>query len=60
VSDTAIVQARARLWRECRLVVEHGCAAAVAALVEGAYRPAPGERVAIVLCGGNTDPRDLG
>ncbi|GAA4350672.1 threonine/serine dehydratase [Angustibacter luteus] len=60
VSEAAIIEARERLWRECRLVVEHGCAAAVAALVEGAYRPDPGERVAVVLCGANTDPRDLG
>jgi threonine dehydratase len=59
VSDRAIIEARQRLWRELRLVVEHGCAAAVAALAQGAYRPEPGERVAVVLCGANTDPADL-
>lgn len=60
VSDQAIVEARQRLWRELRLVVEHGCAAAVAALATGAYRPGPAERVGVVLCGANTDPADLG
>jgi threonine dehydratase len=27
--------------------------------VSGAYRPTPGERVGLVLCGGNADPSDL-
>jgi len=34
---------------------EPGGAAAWAALLSGAYRPAPGERVAVVVCGGNVD-----
>ncbi|WP_308166381.1 threonine/serine dehydratase [Actinomadura sp. NEAU-AAG7] len=59
VTDAAIVEARRLLWREYRLAVEHGTAAAVAALRTGAYRPAPGERVVVVLCGANTDPSDL-
>ena len=42
-----------------RLVVEHGTAAAYAALTSGAYLPAPGERVVVLLCGANTDPSDL-
>jgi threonine dehydratase len=58
VPDRAIVAARAMLWDRYRLVVEHGAAAAMAAL-DGWYRPAPGERVAVVLCGANTDPSDL-
>jgi threonine dehydratase len=40
-------------------VVEHGTAAAYAALTSGAYQPAPGERVVVLLCGANTDPSDL-
>ncbi|MEM9757157.1 MAG: threonine/serine dehydratase, partial [Pseudomonadota bacterium] len=28
----------------------------LAALTSGAYRPAPGERVAVLLCGGNAEP----
>lgn len=59
VDDTDIVAARSRLWTRYRIVVEHGTAAAYAALLAGAYRPRPGERVAVVLCGGNTDPSDL-
>lgn len=59
VTDEAIVEARRFVWQEYRLVVEHGTAAAVAALRGGAYRPSPGERVAVVLCGANTDPADL-
>jgi len=59
VDDDDLRAARALLWSRWRLVVEHGAAAALAAVTSGAYRPAPDERLAIVLCGGNTDPSDL-
>jgi threonine dehydratase len=56
VSDDDIVQAQRALWKELRLVVEPGGAAATAALVADAYRPAPGERVVSLVCGSNCDP----
>ncbi|GLY01687.1 threonine/serine dehydratase [Actinoplanes sp. NBRC 101535] len=59
VEDTAIVEARRRLWDEHRIVAEHGTAAAQAALISGVYRPEPGERVVVLLCGANSDPADL-
>lgn len=59
VDSGAIVGARRRLWDETRLVAEPGGAAALAALLSGAYVPEEGERVAVVVCGGNTDPSDL-
>jgi threonine dehydratase len=59
VDDAAIVAARRLLWDRWRIVTEHGAAAALAALTSGAYTPEPGERVAVVLCGANTDPADL-
>jgi threonine dehydratase len=59
VDDQAIVDARRQLWEDFRIVVEHGTAAAQAALTSGAYRPAVGERVVVLLCGGNTNPADL-
>jgi threonine dehydratase len=60
VTDDDLVAARRLLWAEHRIAVEHGAAAAFAALTAGAYVPAPDERVAVVLCGANTDPTDLG
>jgi threonine dehydratase len=42
------------------VAAEPGGAAAFAALLSGAYRPAKGERVAVVLCGGNTTAVDFG
>lgn len=60
VPDSAIVEARRWLWRQHRFVVEHGAACALAALTSGAYLPEEDERVAVVLCGANTDPSDLG
>lgn len=59
VTDDDLVRARRTLWERHRLVIEHGAAAAVAALLSGAYRPVEGERVGVVLCGANTDPADL-
>ena len=59
VSDDAIVAARQRLWHEHRIAVEHGAAAAYAALDAGVYVPEPHERVLVVLCGANTDPATL-
>ncbi|MFB9624489.1 serine/threonine dehydratase [Nonomuraea helvata] len=59
VSDEAIVEARRTLWARHRLAAEPAGATAYAALLAGAYTPAPGERVAVVLCGSNTDPATL-
>ncbi|WP_432564956.1 threonine/serine dehydratase [Kineococcus sp. SYSU DK003] len=58
VDDDAITAARQQLWARFRVVAEHGAAAAWAGLA--AYSPAEGERVAVVVCGANTDPADLG
>lgn len=55
VTDDAIRDAQAALWRDLRLAVEPGGAAALAALRSGAYRPAPGERLGVLLCGANVD-----
>lgn len=59
VSDEAIIAARRTLWERHRVAAEHAGAAAYAALLSGAYRPEPGERVAVVVCGSNTDPATL-
>ncbi len=58
-SDEAIGQAQLSLWDGWRIASEPGGAAAFAALESGAYRPVPGERVGVLLCGGNVDPRVL-
>jgi threonine dehydratase len=55
VPDTAITLAQRTLWRDFRLATEPGGAAAFAAILCGAYQPAPGERVGILLCGSNVD-----
>jgi threonine dehydratase len=54
VSDDAIADAQATLWRALRIVTEPGGAAAFSALLSGAYKPQGGERVAVVISGGNT------
>ena len=53
VEDAAIAEAQHRLWSALRLVVEPAGAAALAALLSGAYRPQKGERLAVLLCGAN-------
>jgi threonine dehydratase len=58
VDDDAIRAAQHSLWQAARLLVEPAAAVGVAALITGAYRPGPGERVAVVLTGANTTPAD--
>jgi threonine dehydratase len=60
VSDEAIRRAQEVLWSAVRIVAEPGGAAAFAALLSGAYAPAAGERVGVVVCGGNSTAVDFG
>jgi threonine dehydratase len=55
VSDEQIVEAQGILWHQLRLIAEPGGATAFAALLCGVYKPHPGERVGVVLCGSNAD-----
>ncbi|MFH8517566.1 threonine/serine dehydratase [Streptomyces gelaticus] len=70
VPDGEIARARRALWDHHHVAVEHAASTALAALTApdlpdgpavpgGGYRPSDGERVAVVLCGANTDPSDL-
>lgn len=59
VTDDAIREAQVSLWQRLRLLTEPGGAAAWAALLSGIYRPKTGERVGVVLCGGNTSAVDF-
>jgi threonine dehydratase len=54
VSDDAIRRGQQALWEALRVVAEPGGAAAFAALLSGRYLPAAGERVGVVVSGGNT------
>ncbi len=56
VSDDAIARAQQMLWQTHRILVEPAGATALAALASGAYRPAAGERVAVLVCGANPAP----
>jgi len=60
VSDTAIRGAQDALWQTVRIAAEPGGAAALAALLSGAYVPEPGERVGVVVSGGNSTAVDFG
>ena len=60
VADAAIRRAQEALWDGLRLVAEPGGVAAFSALVGSAYVPAPGERVGVVVSGGNTTAVDFG
>lgn len=60
VTDDAIRVAQKALWETVRVVAEPGGAAAFAALLSGRYVPAPGERVAVLVCGANTTAVQFG
>jgi threonine dehydratase len=60
VSDMDIQSAQAALWATLRVVAEPGGAAGLAAVLSGRYEPASGERVGVVISGGNTTAVDFG
>jgi threonine dehydratase len=60
VSDADVKRAQRLLWDELRIMSEPAGATGLAALIAGAYRPQPGERVALLVCGANADPASLG
>lgn len=55
VDDADVFDAGQRLWEATRLVGEPGAATALAGLTSGAYIPEKGERVGVLICGGNAD-----
>jgi threonine dehydratase len=59
VSDDDIVAAQKALWDRVRIIAEPGGAAAFAAILSGRYLPADGERVAVLVCGSNTNPANF-
>ncbi|HEX3646461.1 MAG TPA: threonine/serine dehydratase [Vicinamibacterales bacterium] len=60
VTDHAIRMAQKMLWESLRLVVEPGGCTAFAAILSGAYQPAEGERVGVVVSGANTTAVSFG
>jgi threonine dehydratase len=60
VDDTSILAAQQALWRALRIAAEPAASVGIAALLAGAYKPAPGERVAVVISGANMAPSQLG
>jgi threonine dehydratase len=54
VSDDAIRASQEALWQALRIVAEPGGAAAFSALMSKTYAPKTGERVGVVISGGNT------
>jgi threonine dehydratase len=59
VTDEAIQEAQVELWRTLRVAAEPGGAAALAALLSRRYEPVQGERVGVLVCGGNTTAVDF-
>jgi threonine dehydratase len=54
VEDEAIGRAQRTLWDSLRIVAEPGGAAALSALLSGAYQPGRDERVGVLVSGGNS------
>jgi threonine dehydratase len=59
VSDEAIRRAQLTLWKELKLAVEPAAALGLAALQEGRHIPDRNDRVCLVICGANMDPKTL-
>ena len=59
LEDDAIRAAQRALWESLRIASEPGGAAAYGALLSGQYKPRGGERVGVLVCGGNTTAVDF-
>ena len=59
VDDDSIRHAQQALWRTARIAAEPAASVGVAALLSGAYRPAPAERVGVVISGANMTAAQL-
>jgi threonine dehydratase len=60
VDDASILAAQQSLWQAFRVAAEPAASVGIAALLAGAYKPAPGEHVAVVISGANMSPSQLG
>jgi threonine dehydratase len=59
VDDPSILAAQRLLWQTARIAAEPAASVGIAALLTGAYKPAPGEHVAVVISGANMSPGQL-
>ena len=59
LSDAAIIDAQRFLWAEFKLAVEPAAALPLAALRSGVIRPREGEKICLIICGANLDPKTL-
>jgi threonine dehydratase len=59
VDDASILAAQQALWQAFRIAAELAASVGIAALLSGAYKPAPGEHVAVVISGANMAPSEL-
>jgi threonine dehydratase len=60
VDDSSILAAQRALWQAFRIAAEPAASVGIAALLAGAYKPAPGEHVTVVISGANMSPAQLG
>ena len=59
VDDASILAAQRALWQAARIAAEPAASVGIAALLTGAYKPAPGEHVAVIISGANMAPSQL-
>ena len=59
VDDDAIRGAQRTLWQTARIAAEPAASVGIAALLTGAYKPAPGERIAVIISGANMTAAQL-
>ena len=60
VDDRSVLAAQRALWQAFRIAAEPAASVGIAALLAGAYKPMPGERVTVVISGANMSPSELG
>ena len=55
VDDSAVVEAMRLAWERMKIIIEPSSATAIAAVLSDAFASVPGDRIGIILTGGNVD-----
>lgn len=55
VSDKQVIDAMRLIWERMKIIIEPSCATVLAAVLDEAFKSIPGDRIGIILSGGNVD-----
>ena len=59
VDDAQVVDAMRLIWERMKIIIEPSCATVLAVVLDEAFKSVPGDRIGLILTGGNVDLASL-